>query len=136
MATTSERANTEEYLPINHPAISGVLSSGIIGLTNGLTYNPSESNRSPLTPDYLSFAAEGLSNGLSAGISGIYDFTTYNPYIHHVAVSDTGLGAIGSALNNAGIGNFSSSSSTTVNVMANIVFASNRYEIYSRQFRG
>lgn len=137
MATISENRNTEETLPDESPALRRVLSSGIIGLTNGITYNPSEANKSPLAPNYLSFPTTGVSNGLASKINGINDFTAYNPYIHHMIVGDLGAGSIETTLNGAGINNFSSSSAgTQINIMNNIVLASNRFELYSRQFRG
>jgi hypothetical protein len=134
MVTTSEAANLEETYLDNSVQLRRPLSSGIIGLTNGLTYTPSEANRSPVAPDQLTFAATGLSNGRSSQISGINDFVAYNPYIHHHTVSNASAG-ISEALNNAGIGNFDSSTSTQINVMNTLVIASQRFEIYSRQFR-
>lgn len=132
-STNSENNNPSEFLAENNVGLRRILTSGIIGLTNGMAYNPSESNRSPLAPTGLQFATTGVSNGYLMGVSGITDFVAYNPYIHHYAVSAGG--AISSALNNAGVRNVGSSI-TTVNVMPNLVMATQRFQIYTRRFRG
>jgi hypothetical protein len=105
--TSSEKKNLSEFVS----NISTELTSGIIGLTNGLSYNPSELNTNVIAPTRLTFNALGVSNGLQSALDGITDFTAYNPYIHH-------------------------QNNVTVNVMQNLVVASNRFEIYSRQYRG
>lgn len=131
MVTASEQKNVEETYADNSTQLMRPMSSGIIGLTNGLVYAPSESNTSPVAPNYLNFPTVGISNGYLSAISGITDFTAYNSYIHHLTVGG------GAGLGGAGISNFSPSAGggTRVNVMDNIVLASNRFEIYSRQFR-
>ena len=134
MVTVSEQNNPEENYDDNSVQLRRPLSSGIIGLTNGLTYTPSEANRSPVAPNQLTFDTIGMSNGLASQINGITDFVAYNPYIHHHTVGNASAG-ISEVLNNAGIGNFDSSTSTQINVMSNLVIASQRFEIYSRQFR-
>jgi hypothetical protein len=126
MATNSEFRNVEENYTDNSIQLRRVLSSGIIGLANDIPYNPSESNRSLAAPDYLSFPTTGVSNGLDSKIKGIEDFVAYNPYIHHAP-----LGALASA----GITNVDGGI-TTINVMNNLVLASIRFELYSRQYRG
>jgi hypothetical protein len=138
MVTTSEQANIEETYADNSIQLMRPMSSGIIGLTNGLTYSPLESNRSSIAPNYLNFPSAGISNGYLSAISGITDFTAYNSYIHHITVSNNGAGNIAGALGNAGISNFSAPADgqgTRINVMRSIVLASNRFEIYGRQFR-
>jgi hypothetical protein len=138
MVTISEQKNVEETYADDSIQLRRLMSSGIIGLTNGLTYTPSESNTSSVTPNYLNFPTAGISNGNSSAFYGITNFTAYNPYIHHITVGgDGGAGNIAGALGGAGISNFSPSAGdvTRVNVMDNIVLASNRFEIYSRQFR-
>lgn len=132
-ATNSERSNIEENYPDDSPQLRRVLSSGIIGSTNNTPYNGSESSRSPVAPDYLSFATTGLSNGLDSKIRGIEDFNAYNPYIHHTAVGSSS--SVSSTLQGVGINNVGGGI-TTVNVMQNLVLASIRFEIYSRQYRG
>jgi hypothetical protein len=135
MVTISEQKNVEETYADDSIQLRRPMSSGIIGLTNGLTYTPSESNTSSVTPNYLNFPSAGISNGYLSAINGITDFTAYNSYIHHVTVG--GAGNVDGALRGAGISNFSGSSGggTRINVMSNIVLASNRFEIYGRQFR-
>lgn len=140
MATTSEAKNVEENYPDNSIQLRRPLSSGIIGLTNGLTYTPLETNRSSLVPNQLTFATTGVSNGLSSKINGINDFLAYNSYIHHQTVggAGAGTGGIARALGGAGINNFSAApgnGGTRINVMTTLVAASQRFEIYSRQFR-
>jgi hypothetical protein len=138
MVTTSEQANVEETYDDSSIQLMRPMSSGIIGLTNGLTYSPLESNRSSVAPNYLNFPTVGISNGYLSAISGITDFTAYNSYIHHITVSNNGAGNIAGALGGAGISNFSAPADgqgTRINVMRSIVLASNRFEIYSRQFR-
>ena len=100
-----------EYLADTDTALRTQLTSGVIGLTNGLTYNPNSSNRSPVAPNGLVFNTVGVSNGLSSRFNGITDFTAYNPYIHYY-------------------------NTTKINIMPNLVLASARFEIYSRQYRG
>jgi hypothetical protein len=134
MVTVSEQKNPEEDYADDSLQLRRPLSSGIIGLTDGLTYTSSEANRSPVAPNQLTFDTIGMSNGLSSKINGITDFVAYNPYIHHHTVGNASAG-ISEALNNAGIGNFNSSTSTQINVMNTLVVASKRFEIYSRQFR-
>lgn len=133
--TESEDKNAEERLADSDPMLRRELSSpsGIIGLTNGIVYTPSQANVSPLTPNGFVFPTVGMSNGYSSSLnaSGITDFTAYNPYIHHVAV---GAG-VTSALNNAGIYN-AGTSLTKVEIMNSLVLSSQRFEIYSREFRG
>lgn len=140
MVTASESNNVEETYADSSTELMRPMSSGIIGLTNGLTYSPLESNRSSVAPNYLNFPSAGISNGYLSAISGITDFTAYNSYIHHVTVGGVGGGAgdIAGALGGAGISNFSAPADgqgTRINVMRSIVLASNRFEIYSRQFR-
>ena len=129
--TVSESRNAEETYADNSVQLRREMSSGIIGLTNGIVYIPLESNINPVAPSGLIFPTIGVSSGYLSATSGITDFTAYNPYIHHVSV---GAG-VGGALNNAGISNVGSSL-TTVNVMNSIVLSSIRFEIYSRKFRG
>jgi len=130
MVTNSELRNVEENYADDSPQLRRVLSSGVIGTINNNPYNGSESSRNPVAPDYLRFTTRGLSNGLDSKIAGIEDFTAYNPYIHHTTV-----GAISSALAGVGINNVDGGA-VTFNVMDNLVLASNRFEIYSRQYRG
>jgi len=137
MVTASESNNVEETYADSSTELMRPISSGIIGLTNGLTYSPLESNKSSVAPNYLNFPSTGISNGYLSAISGITDFTAYNSYIHHITVGNNGADNIAGALGNAGISNFSApaGAGTQINVMRNIVLASNRFEIYSRQFR-
>lgn len=127
MVTNSELRNVEENYADDSPQLTRVLSSGIIGLTNNTVYRGLESNRNSVAPDYLRFSTTGISNGLDSKINGIEDFNAYNPYIHH-----TPIGALASA----GITNVEGGGPTTIDVMQNLVLASVRFEIYSRQYRG
>jgi hypothetical protein len=138
MVTASESNNVEETYADSSTELMRPMSSGIIGLTNGLTYSPLESNRSSVAPNYLNFPSAGISNGYLSAISGITDFTAYNSYIHHLTVGGGGgAGNIARTLGAAGINNVSAPAGggTRVDVMSNIVLASNRFEIYGRQFR-
>lgn len=139
MVTTSEAANPEENYADESAQLRRPLSSGIIGLTDGLTYVPSEANRSSLAPNQLIFETIGVSNGLSSKINGINDFMAYNSYIHHATVGGVvGAEGIAGALGGAGINNFSAApggGGTRIDVMYTLVVASKRFEIYSRQFR-
>lgn len=132
MPTNSELRNIEENYAEDSPQLRRILSSGIIGLAdNNNPYVPLEANRNPVAPDYLRFATTGLSNGLDSKIAGIEDFVAYNPYIHYAPV-----GSISSALGGAGINNVNGGGLTKVEVMYNLVFASRRFQMYSRQYRG
>jgi hypothetical protein len=130
--TDSESKNIEETYADNSVQLRRPMSSGIIGVTDGLIYLPSEFNSSSVAPTGLIFSTTGVSSGLFSSIraSGITNFTAYNPYIHY-----SPLGGLNStmleAANNAGV-----SSTIRINVMETLVFASQRYEIYSRKFRG
>ena len=136
MATVSEQKNPEENYLDNSIELRRPLSSGIIGLTNGLTYTPLEANRSPVAPNQLTFETIGMSNGLASKINGINDFLAYNSYIHHKTVGGGGVENIAGALGGAGINNFSApGGGTRIDVMGTLVVASKRFEIYSRQFR-
>jgi hypothetical protein len=135
MATRSEEANIEENYLDNSAELRRPLSSGIIGLTNGLTYTASEANRSPVAPNQLTFDTIGMSNGLASKINGINDFVAYNSYIHYASLGG-GAESIAGALGGAGINNFSApGGGTRIDVMGTLVVASKRFEIYSRQFR-
>ena len=139
MATVSEQKNPEENYLDNSIELRRPLSSGIIGLTNGLTYTASEANRSPVAPNQLTFETIGMSNGLASKINGINDFLAYNSYIHHQTVGGGGgAEGIAGALGGVGINNFSAApgdGGTRIDVMGTLVVASKRFEIYSRQFR-
>ena len=136
MATVSEQKNPEENYADESAQLRRPLSSGIIGLTNGLTYTPLEANRSPVAPNQLTFETIGMSNGLASKINGINDFLAYNSYIHHQTVGGGGAENIAGTLSRAGINNFSApGGGTRIDVMGTLVVASKRFEIYSRQFR-
>ena len=126
MSTISENNNLEEKLPNDDRAISPLLSSGIITNSNNIpdsviisqVYRPSNTNTSPLSPVGLAFTensdlSNGLSSRLTAASSGITDFIAYNPYIHYDSTGGV----------------------KTINIMNNIVLASQRFEIYSREYR-
>jgi len=110
--TSSESLNTEETLADNNVALRRPMSSGIIGLTKDITYTPNAANVSPLAPNNLVFATTGISNGYQSSLdtSGITNFTAYNDYIHNEGFRRK-------------------------NVMGTLVLASQRFEVYSRQFR-
>jgi hypothetical protein len=134
MVTASEQNNPEENYLDNSVQLRRPLSSGIIGLTNGLTYTPLEANRSPVAPNQLTFDTIGMSNGLASKINGINDFVAYNSYIHYAPLGG-GAESIAGTLSRAGINNFSAGGGTRIDVMGTLVVASKRFEIYSRQFR-
>jgi hypothetical protein len=72
-----------------------------------------------------------LSNGRSSLQNSITDFLAYNPYIHHQNLT----GSTGGLLADIGsLGNVAPQA-TTINVMQNIVLASNRFELYNRTYR-
>lgn len=136
MSTNTENLNLEETLPNNNRAISPLLSSGIITNSNGIAdtatisqvYAPNNNNTSLVAQNGLVFngnsdLSNGLSSLLTAAASGITDFTAYNAYIHYDS-----LGGGGGFLS-------SSAPARKINIMNNIVLASQRFEIYSRQYR-
>lgn len=117
MPTESERNNNpSEFLPPDDRSLSPPITNNISGLTYGLTYNPNESIRSPLSPTNFVFdQCAGLSNGYYSTVNGITDFTAYNDYIHYAG----GL----------------PKTPTKFNVFNNLIKATQRFEIYSRKYR-
>lgn len=105
--------NPSENFADNDRRISPPITSQIRGSTFGIDYNPVEPPISIFAPNGLIFTTDGLSNGYYVGVNGITDFTAYNDYIHY----DTSFAV------------------TRGNVYSNLVRASFRFEIYSRQYR-
>lgn len=124
MPTSSENQNNNpsEFLPDNDPKISKPLTNPVRGVTYGLTYTPNEANRSVLSPTNLEFdqttPIRTLSNGYQSRVDGITDFTVYNDYIHYASPAISALGG-----------------PRRLNVYGQLVKATFRFEIYSRQYR-
>jgi hypothetical protein len=140
MATNSELKNIEETLPDNDPMLSRAIVNSNNATTTTTTAGPDAPNpvNGSLSPNYLVFETYGLSNGKASLSNSITDFTAYNSYIHHLTVGGGGgAGDIARTLGAAGINNVSAPAGggTRVNVMSNIVLASNRFEVYNRSFR-